>query len=176
MSAAAPILAMIVFATAAALLVLCRLKSRAATLPVTTTWIDEFSVERYRPMLRLLDDAELRFIGSLPGSTPKLVAQLRRERCRIFREYLRSLTADFARVSAALKLLMTQANADRPDLASRLIRSQASFAGRMALVRVQVALYRMGVGTVDAAVLLQAFEGIRLELRTMIPRTLDSAT
>lgn len=176
MIAAGLLLVTICVAAGAALLVLWKIKSRAAILPVTTTWIDEFSVERYRPMLRLLDGTELRLLRSQPGATPKLVARFRRERCRIFREYLRSINADFTRVSFALKLLMTQASADRPDLASLLIRAQASFAAGMLLVRMQLVLYSVGIGKVHPEALLQAFERIRLELRTILPQTLDSAT
>lgn len=176
MIAAGLLLVVIAVAVGAALFVLWKIKSRAAILPVTTTWIDEFSVERYRPMLRLLDDAELRLLRSQPGATPKLVARIRRERCRIVRGYLRSINADFTRVSFALKLLMTQASVDRPDLASLLIRTQASFAARMLLVRLQLILYSAGIGKVDARALLQAFERVRIELRTIVPQTLDSAT
>lgn len=175
MSAAVPILVATCLLTGVAIFVLWKLQFRPATLPVTTTWIDEFSVERYLPMLRLLDETELRVLHSHSGTTPQLAARFRRERCRIFRNYLRCLTADFSRVSAALKLLMTQAGTDRPDLASLLIRAQVSFAACLLLVRVQVAFYALGFGRVNAGALLQAFERIRLELRTIVPRTLDTA-
>lgn len=100
---------------------------------------------------------------------------MRRQRCRILREYLHSLTTDFTRIVTVLKILMTQASTDRPDLASLLIRSQASFALYMVIVRVRLVLYAFGIGTVDVGALLKVFEGMRLELRTLIPRMVDSA-
>ena len=36
-----------------------RLGSETSTLPVTAEWIDELSAGRYRPMMRLLDLADL---------------------------------------------------------------------------------------------------------------------
>jgi hypothetical protein len=154
---------------AAIMIVFWRLHFGVATLPPTTAWIDEFSVERYRPMLRLLNDTDLQFLCSHSSVTPKLVAHFRRERCRVLRGYLCSLKTDFTRVVAALKLVMTQATSDRPDLAALLIRSQATFAACMVLAHVQLLLYGFGIGTVSVGALLNVFEGIRLELRTLVP-------
>jgi hypothetical protein len=130
------------------------------TLHATTDWIDELSIERYRPMLRLLDDEELRFLRSQPGFTPEIVAQFRRQRCQIFRGCLRSLSIDFGRISMALKLLMSQASTDRPDLASALIRGQVSFACGMVVVHAQLVLYKCGIGSVDVTELLKAVQDL----------------
>lgn len=61
--------------------------ARLATgkLPVTTDWLDDISIERYRPMLHLLDDEDLRFLRKQPGFTPQMAAGLRGQRCRTFR-------------------------------------------------------------------------------------------
>lgn len=138
-------------------------------LPVTATWIEELSLDRYRPMLRILAADDFRALRSQPGYTPEMLAKLRRQRCRIFREYLRALRADFARVCLALKLLMVQAGNDRPDLASTLLRKQAQFAFGVAVVQVRLALYSLGIGSVEVASLLSVFDGVRVELRTLIP-------
>src|SRR5437763_8657862 len=78
----------------------------AQSLPVTAEWIDELSIERYRPMLRLLDSTDLEFLRTQPGYSPKMESKLRAQRCQIFRGYLRCLSMDFGRVCMALKLLM----------------------------------------------------------------------
>jgi hypothetical protein len=65
---------------------------------------------------------------------------------------------------------MTQSSSDRPDLAALLIRSQANFAACMVLAHVQLLLYGFGIGTVNVGELLKAFEGMRLELRTLVPQ------
>jgi len=177
MSSAVLILVLACTATGAAVIaVFWRLRFGVATLPPTTAWIDEFSVERYRPMLQLLNDADVRFVCSHSSATAKVVAHFRRERCRILRGYLRSMTADFNQVVAALKLVMTQASSDRPDLAAVLIRSQAKFAVCMVLAHAQLQLYRFGIGAVDVGALLSVFEGMRLELRALVPRTVVSGS
>lgn len=142
---------------------------RPKGLPVTAGWIEGLTLTRYRPMLRLLDPEDLQIVRSHPGYTPAMLAKLRRQRCHIFRGYLRSLQEDFARVCLALKLVMAQAGTDRRDLAAILIRSQVQFAAGMALVHVRLALYGLGFGTVDARQLLRIFDGVRVELRTLMP-------
>jgi len=132
----------------------------SVTLPATTDWINELSIERYRPMLRLLDDEELRFLRSQPGFTPEIVAQFRRQRCRIFRGYLRSLNIDFGRICMTLKLLMLQASTDRPDLASALIRGQVAFTCGMVEVHARLVLYACGIGTMDVTELLKAVQDL----------------
>ncbi len=139
------------------------------SLPVTANWIEEVSIEQYRPMLRLLDTEELRALRSQPDCTPVKIAEIRRERCRLFREYLETLRGDFGRICLALKLLLVQVENDRPDLASILIRSQLQFACGVALVELRLALYSCGIGTVEAASLLRVFEGLRLELHALVP-------
>src|ERR1017187_6061293 len=111
-------------------------------LPVTAEWIDELSIERYRPMMRLLDGGDLAFLRSQPGYTPRMATRLRTQRCLIFRGYLRCLNADFGRVCAAVKVLMLQSRHDRPDLAAALVRYQVTFACGILMVQFRLFLYR----------------------------------
>lgn len=152
-----------------------RAAPRSKTPPVTASWIEELSVERYRPMLRLLEPDELQKVGSEPGLTPEAISELRAERCRIFRQYLRSLRADFKRVCAALKMVMAQASQDRPDLASILVRSQARFALGCALLELRLALFVFGIGVVDVSPVLAVFEGLRTQLRAVAPSGVRAA-
>src|SRR5690349_16597360 len=112
-----------------------------ANLPVTAEWIDELSVDRYRPMLRLLDGDDLEFLRTQPGFSPRMAAKLRSQRCQIFRGYLRCLNADFSRVCAAIKIVMLQSRRDRPDLATALIRHQMLFAAGMLIVHCRLVLF-----------------------------------
>jgi hypothetical protein len=138
-------------------------------LPVTAEWIDELSVERYRPMIRLLDGEDLAILRSQPGFKPEMLTKLRIERSQIFRGHLTCLNADFARVCAALKVLMLQSRNDRPDLAATLVRRQATFIFGMLMVRVRLFLYRWGLCGVDVTSLVKVFDTMCLELRTMVP-------
>ncbi|HEV3199106.1 MAG TPA: hypothetical protein VGZ73_14435 [Bryobacteraceae bacterium] len=150
-------------------LLLRRIAVSGGSLPLTAEWIDELSIERYRPMLRLLDGEDLEFLRSQPGFTPKMANKLRIQRCLIFRGYLQCLNADFGRVCAAMKVLMLQSRNDRPDLAAALVRHQTTFLWRMATVRVRLVLYRWGVCAVDVTSLVQIIDAMRLELRSLVP-------
>jgi len=143
--------------------------SAGSDLPLNAEWIDELSVERYRPMMRLLDDRDLEFLRAQPGFTPRMAARLRQQRGRIFAGYLRCLSDDFRRVCTAVKVLMLQSRYDRPDLASALVRSQATFALGMASVQIRLFFYRWGLCRVDVTDLVKIFDGMRLELRTLVP-------
>jgi hypothetical protein len=156
----------------AAVLLIRKMGPRGGCLPVTAEWIDELSIERYRPMMRLLSGEDLEFLRSQPGFNPRMAARLRLQRCRIFRGYLRCLSVDFKRVCTALKVLMLQSRHDRPDLASALVRQQVMFACGMTLVQSRVFLYRWGVCGVDVTSLVKIFEAMRLELRRLVPAAL----
>ena len=84
---------------AAVIAVFWKLGSGRIPLPATTTWIDEFSAERFRPILQLLDNRDLRLLCSHSSVTPKVIAQFRGERCRILRGYLRSVTETWLKSS-----------------------------------------------------------------------------
>jgi len=111
--------------------VLRRVATPQALLPVTAGWIDEQSLERYRPLAQLLSEDDLESLRSRPGFTPHMIAGLRAQRCQIFRGYLRGLSQDFERVCVALRIVLVQSGHDRPDLASTLLREQWRFAVNM---------------------------------------------
>ncbi|MGD0499693.1 MAG: hypothetical protein ABSC23_14795 [Bryobacteraceae bacterium] len=162
-----------ILALAGMLLALAILVRRSVSapggLPLDAGWIDELSVERYRPMMRLLDDRDLEFLRSQPGFTPRMATRLRIQRCQIFRGYLHCLEGDFQRVCMAVKALMLQSRRDRPDLAAALVRHQATFVLTLAMVNVRVFFYRWGWGGVDVSALVRSFDAMRLELRSLAP-------
>jgi hypothetical protein len=152
-----------------------RFGSAGGDLPLNAEWIEELSVDRYRPMMRLLDERDIEFLRSQPGFTPRMAARLRARRCRVFRGYLSHLTTDFRRVCTGVKVLMLQSKRDRPDLAAALVRQQAAFALGMAMVEARLFLYRWDLCTVDVRALIETFDVMRLELRNMLPATMAAA-
>ena len=153
----------------ALVLLIRKLAFTESTLPLNADWINELSIERYRPMMRLLDGGDLEFIRSQPGFTARMAAKVRMQRCQIFRGYLRCLTADFSRVCAAMKILLLQSQHDRPDLAGILIQRQTLFAFGMLTVQTRLLLYRWGVCGVDVTSLVKIFDLMRLDLRSLVP-------
>ena len=159
---------------AAVAMLIRSLGSAGQCLPVTAEWIEELSIERYRPMLRLLDSNDLEFLRSQPGYSPRMESKLRAQRCQIFRGYLRCLNKDFRRVCMALKLVMAQSQQDRPDLASVLVHHQIMFTSGMLAIQARLFLYRWGICTVDVSSLVQIFDVMRLELRTLMPSSMPA--
>jgi hypothetical protein len=159
----------VLIALVLALVKLTRHFSTPQRLPVTADWIEDLSIERYRPMLRLLDEEDFEFLRNQPGFTSAMATKLRIQRCQIFRAYLHNLETDFQRVCMAIKAILLHSNIDRPDLASALIRREVTFAYRTMSLHVQVLLFRCGIGTADVSGLLNLFDGMRLELRTLVP-------
>ena len=138
-------------------------------LPVTTEWLGELSAERYRPMSRLLDDADFQFLQKQNGFTPAVAKNLRRQRAEIFRGYLCMLEADFQKICATLRLVLAHSECDRPDLAAHLLQYQIRFAAGIVGARCRLLLFRVGVNAVDAADLVKLFESMRIELTAMVP-------
>ena len=158
----------------AAIALVRRLGYSDSTLPVTAEWIEELSTERYGPMARLLDTADIEFLRTQPDFTPKMESQFRARRCRIFREYLSGLDDDFKRVCLALKLVMAHSSQDRPELAAALMQQQVMFASGLLGVHFRLVLYRWGIGTVDVSGLVKIFDTMRLELRELVPATMPA--
>ena len=150
-------------------ILLRKLATGPRTLPVTAEWIDELSLERYRPMMRLLSEDDLRFLSTQPGYNRKMAHQFRAQRCQIFRGYLRWLQGDFQRVCTAIRVLMLQSSHDRPDLASILLQQKAVFAMGMLSIHFRLFLYRWGWSGVEVDGVLRAFDSLRLELRQLVP-------
>jgi hypothetical protein len=119
-------------------------------------WLDELSMDRYRPMLRLLSAEDFQFLRTQPGFTPRMATEVRIQRCRIFHGYLRALESDFAIICAILAFVMPGTD---------LRRYRMLFALGVAAVRVRVWLYRWGLGAVDTSGIVQLFEMVRKKLR-----------
>lgn len=138
-------------------------------LPVTTEWLGDQSDDRYRPMLRLLQEADFRCLRQQHGFTPAMERKLRSERVKLFDNYLHLLESDFKRVCLALKVMMVRSEQDRPDLASALLHCQFTFACGILHVQFRLILFRLGIAGVDASGLVRMFDGLRLEVKTLVP-------
>jgi hypothetical protein len=146
-----------------------RLGSDHQLLPVTIDWLRELSTDRYRPMLRLLDATDFQFLRAQEGFTPEMASRLRRQRIQAFRGYLGLLEADFDRVGAALRVILTHSAYDRPELASLLFQRRLSFACGLLGIHCRILLFQWGWSCVDVSGLIRLFDGMRIELRTLVP-------
>ena len=153
----------------AVLFLVYRLGSNNQVLPVTTDWLSELSTDRYRPMLRLLEESDFQFLRTRKGFTPEMARRLRRQRVHAFRGYLHMLEADFDRVSAVLRLTLARSAYDRPELAALLFQRRLMFAFALFYTYCRIGLFRLGLSGVDVSILIQLFDGMRQELHTRVP-------
>ena len=164
---AASILALVLIV--AALLITRRLGKRRNDLPLSPEWINELSTDKYRNMMRLLNRRDLDDLRSRPDYSKTMAAEFRRERSRLFKEYLNAMSVDFERICMAIRILMLNSNSDRPDLASTLFQSQFMFTLAIANLRMRVFFYNLGWCEGDASEVFRIFDTMRLELRNCVP-------
>jgi hypothetical protein len=123
---------------------------------------------KYRPMERLLQEEDFRFLSSQPGFSARLGRRFRTERRRIFRSYLRSLSMDFGRVAQACQILVIHAAEDRGDLAKGIIRQRFLFALGILAVEGRLLLHAAGVGTVDVHGLVESLEAMQAQIQMLL--------
>ena len=136
---------------------------------VPSDWSPELSIDRYRPMFRLLDEGDIRFLQSQPGATPGLIKRLRRQRYLIFRGYLESLRRDFQRACDVLMLVAVESRVDRRDIVRTLLVSRLRFTFALLRVHYRLSLYRWKLASVPARQLVELFEALQLELMALRP-------
>lgn len=121
------------------------------------------SVDRYRPMLRLLGDEDLEFV-SANGS---LHRTLRARRRQLFRSYLRCLARDYSLLLAGVRAVIVQSGVDRPDLVRALAKNRVLFAITLYKVEFRLALHAVGVGKVDISGLVDTLEALRAQVSVL---------
>lgn len=126
-----------------------------------------FSPECYRPMGRLLDEADGKFISSHSDCTRQIKRNFRKQRISIFRGYLRLLSSDFHRVCRAIKLYMVTCKVDRSDLASVVIKEQFRFAASMVYVEFRLMVFATGWSGLDASRLISSVDAMRERLQSL---------
>ena len=147
------VLAFILIAMAGILFVARMRQIRAVESQRSASQVD---ISRYEPMQRLLSAEDL----ALVAGDKTLERELRVQRSRIMRGYLRCMTKDFASLHAAARQIMVNSGEDRPDLAVLLLRSKYNFAYSLCRIEMSLWLYRAGIGAVDLSGLMaqvQAF-------------------
>jgi len=150
---------------------LAMLYRRLATRPEVDFASDGLPVlapGKYRPMERLLQEEDFRFLAAQRGYRPSLGRRLRTERRRIFRGYLRNLSRDFGKLSAACQMLMVHAAEDRPELAASLMKQRVFFGLGMLAVEGRLLLHAVGVGTVDVRDLVASLETMQSQIQILL--------
>src|SRR5438270_1890920 len=112
-------------------------------------WLAEFSLESYRPMERLLNEADYEFLASQPGYHSGIARELRAERRKIFRVYLRSLIRDFNVLMRLAERMLVYSEQDRPDLARAIFGLRRQFFMNVIAIEIRLALFPLPSGVIE---------------------------
>jgi hypothetical protein len=100
------------------------------------------SPEKYRPMERLLQEEDFRFLSSQPGFSPQLGRRFR--------------------------MLVVHAADDRGDLAKSLMRLRVTFGLGMVAVEGRLLLHAAGLGTVDVRGLVESLAAMQAQIQMLL--------
>jgi hypothetical protein len=155
-----------------------RLSTGNDKLALPGDWDSIYQASRYKPMERLLNPADYRFLESHSGYNRGLARRLRANRIHIFRGYARCLGRDFSRVSRALKMLMVHASVDRSELAGLLLKQRMLFSVNMISLEMRLTLHSFGwsAPNIDVRALVDALDAMRTQLRVLAATAQPSAS
>ena len=124
----------------------------------------EFSLDRYEPMTRLMDEGDLLFLKSQPGFRPELAKRFTQERRRIFRLYLQELARDFHRLHRQARAMVASMPADHSALVGMLIRQQVRFWYEMTAIELRLSFNWVGTASLNARGLIDALAMMHTEI------------
>ena len=121
-------------------------------------------------MQRLLGNDDLAFISAQPAFGKSCVARFRKQRARLFVEYLRGIAGDFDRMHRTAKLLLMHGAEDRSNLVNQLALQRIIFSAALLRVHWKVFLYRQGWTLPEAniASMIDAVESMRSQVHEML--------
>ncbi len=133
--------------------------------------IQGFSTLNYRPLGRLLSEADADFLKGQRGYEESIGKRLARQRMAIYKSYLGALCEDFEMLHKAARLMAATSALDQPELVKALFVQSLRFHSWMALVRLQLALNGAGLGhlKVNTESLVQCTGWMRTQLDSMVP-------
>ncbi|HYL36926.1 MAG TPA: hypothetical protein VEV17_13510 [Bryobacteraceae bacterium] len=152
-----------------------RLASRFDAGSCSPQWLDEFSVEDYAPMERLLDRSDFEFLAAQDGYRPEIGKRLLADRRKAFSEYLSRLIRDFNQLHSLAKFILVHAAEDRPEFAQALWRQQIRFYFSVCVVRCKVALYPLGWTAVDVPHLVYALRRLHRQIQESMASAVPGA-
>jgi hypothetical protein len=140
--------------------VLFRLMRPSQPSELTVEWFENFHVSSYSPMRGLLAQDDFEFLSRQPGFDPSLYRKLRRDRLRIFREYMNRLVVDYNRLHTLANFVVSQSTEDQSQLFARLLALRFRFWLSTMQVEFSYLLCRLGGKSVSLGHILQQMEDI----------------
>lgn len=130
------------------------------------SFLDNFSLMKYRPMLRLATQMDRRYLTS--AHSDKLATCYRRIQRGLLREYLRDASKDFNRLYAIANAKCVQASADPGDLSMVLFEQQMTFILLVWGIEARLLLDGILPFAMDLKPLMHSIEGLAKQTRQLV--------
>lgn len=128
-------------------------------------WIDAFSIEKYRPLLRLVAEVDEDYVSaSLGRDVAKAYSKLRKT---IVKDYLRSLSADFNRIHQIATAKAVHASDDDGALSFALIEQKMSFIFNIWTLELRLTLRGVVPNQVSLEPVLRYMEDLAAQTREL---------
>jgi hypothetical protein len=131
---------------------------------VTPEWLASFSISSYQPMRALLCEEDFSFLSRQPGFDLLLYKKFRRDRLRIFRQYMNRLIADYNRLHMAARMLLAATSRDQSEMMTHLIRLKINFSAAVLRAEMNYLLCCVGFRTLAVRALLVRLEEMSAEV------------
>jgi hypothetical protein len=155
------------FACAVVIPVLVRLYTRSRVEEITPEWLESFSTSTYLPMERLLNRDDFRFLKCQAGYDSSMVRRFRRERIRIFRQYLNRVVVDFNQLHLAARVLIANSAEDQSALLNHLVWLKLRFGAAVVQAECSYLLCRFGSSTISVRGLIARLEEMSAQLNAL---------
>ena len=122
--------------------------------------------EKYQPVERLFDEADVRFLRTRSRNAGALENGLRLSRARVMRSYLQTFRDDFHEAWSLCRLLAPFS--EDPNFGVTLVKQLATFYGLYGSIQFQMLVYAYKPGTADLSELVHALRQVRqIALQTL---------
>lgn len=146
---------------------LARLFKRARPEEISAEWLQSFSPSIYEPMQHLMNAEDFAFLSRQPGFDLSLYRKLRRDRLRIFRQYLKRMILDFNQLHLAARLAISEQPGDHSALLPSLIALKLRFSAAVLAAEFRCVLCFFGVKTLEARSLLLQLEALNQQFQAV---------
>jgi hypothetical protein len=141
-----------------------KLQSRCSLEELSPDWLANFSIASYEPMHALLCDEDFAFLSQQPGFDLPLYRKLRKERLRIFRQYMNRLITDYNRLHAGARILLASTSYDQSDMMTRLIWLKLKFSKAVLHAEMNYLLCCVGFQTLTVRALIKRLEELSAQV------------
>lgn len=152
------------FALALVARIVLKLHRRCDPEEISPQWLASFSISAYQPMHALLCEEDFSFLSRQPGFDLVLYKKFRRDRLRIFRQYMNRLVTDYNRLHTAARFLIASRSHDQSDAMLRLILLKMNFTAVVCRAEINYLLCCVGFRTLEVRALVVRLEDLSSRL------------